>query len=340
MLEIKEQETLPFEENNQPPEEINKYHKRIDDLIEDAEIEAEMEAEKKIRSKNSRMFSISMIGIGLLGLVYFQVNHQPTPAPIAPAEETKVVKKTETAEESLAKQVPVVEDGSSGSALPVPQSVPTAKASPSQEAPKVENTKPKAETSETKNKIIPPKIKKAKKISSTNKVSSSSKPKSSPKKSDSVTKSESARFYIQAGAFSVKKNAELFLNQIKAKGFSPSIQTQSKKSDQYIVTVGNFSNTKSGDSTLKELSRKGFNASYYKTPENLFSLKIGQFNNLEDAQKVQDGLSVKGFLSESYKAEVPTKTYIVQLGVFPSREKAILTQEKLARAGYPKTFLR
>ena len=59
MLEIKEQETLPFPENNQPPEEINKYHKRIDDLIEDAEIEAEIEAEKKIRSKNSRMFSIS-----------------------------------------------------------------------------------------------------------------------------------------------------------------------------------------------------------------------------------------------------------------------------------------
>ncbi|SVC00190.1 uncharacterized protein METZ01_LOCUS253044, partial [marine metagenome] len=44
MLEIKEQETLPFTENNQPPEEINKYNKRIDDLIEDAEIEAEIEA--------------------------------------------------------------------------------------------------------------------------------------------------------------------------------------------------------------------------------------------------------------------------------------------------------
>ena len=50
MLEIKEQETLPFTENNQPLEEINKYNKRIDDLIEDAEIEAEIEAEKKIRS--------------------------------------------------------------------------------------------------------------------------------------------------------------------------------------------------------------------------------------------------------------------------------------------------
>ena len=74
MLETREQETLPFEEETQPPEEIIKYHKRIDDLLEDAEIEAEMEAEKKIRSKNSRVFSISMAGITLLALVYFQVN--------------------------------------------------------------------------------------------------------------------------------------------------------------------------------------------------------------------------------------------------------------------------
>ena len=58
MLETKEQETSPTEENKKPLEEINKYHKRIDDLIEDAEIEAEIEAEKNIRSKNSRMFSI------------------------------------------------------------------------------------------------------------------------------------------------------------------------------------------------------------------------------------------------------------------------------------------
>ena len=119
MLEIKEQKTLHFEEDTQPPKEITNYHKRIDDLFEDAEIEAEMEAEKKIRSKNSRMFSISMTGIALLALVYFQVNHQST---VTPVESAKATNKPETAEERLAKQVPVVEDGSSGSNIPIPQS--------------------------------------------------------------------------------------------------------------------------------------------------------------------------------------------------------------------------
>lgn len=325
MLEIKEQEALPFEEDTQPPKEITKYHKRIDDLFEDAEIEAEMEAEKKIRSKNSRMFSISMTGIALLALVYFQVNHQS--AVVEPTKETST-NKPETAEERLAKQVPVVEDGSSGSNIPIPQSISSTKPleNPFLTPPKAKNTKPPVKE-----------VKKAPKIV---KASSIPKPKSSSKKIAPSAKSETSKFYIQAGAFGVRKNAKSLLKQLKGKGFSPSIQTRSNKSNQHVVTVGSFANKKAGDNTLKELTGKGFNASYFKTSKNSFSLKVGQFSNLKDAQKAQDRLSLKGFLSDSHKADLPVKTYMVQLGVFPNREKARLTQEKLARAGFSKTFIR
>ena len=327
MLEIKEQETLPFPEDTEVPEEVTKYHKRIDDLIEDAEIEAEIEAEKNIRSKNSRMFSISMIGIGLLALVYFQINHQT--APIESTKEAQV-KKPETAEESLAKQVPVVEDGSLASSIPVPPSASAPLVNPFVTPPKAKSTVPPAKIKEVKKEV--------KKSPTIKKVSSS--PKSSPKKIPSPAKKESVRFFIQVGAFGVKKNAESFLKQLKAKGFAPSIQTRSQKIKQHLVTVGSFTNKKSGNSVLKELTRKGFRASFYKNPNNSFSLKVGQSKSLKDAQKLQDRLSLKGFLSESRMTDAPAKTYIVQLGVFPSREKALLAQEKLARKGYPKTFLR
>ena len=329
MLETKEQETSPTEENKKPLEEINKYHKRIDDLIEDAEIEAEIEAEKNIRSKNSRMFSISMIGIGLIGLVYFQVNHQTVLSPPVPEAS---VQKPETAEESLAKQVPVVEDGSIGSNLPVASSTPPVKPE--------KLTNPFIKPPKSKSITPPAKIKKAQKSPKVKKISQAPQSKSIAKKTPSVTPKENSRFFVQAGAFGVRKNAELFLQQLKAKGFSPSIQTRSGKSNKHIVTVGNFTNTRAGDKKLKELSSKGFNASYYKNPKNSFNLKVGQFNTLKEAQKFQDRLSVKRFLSESHKANAPVTTYIVQLGVFPNREKALLAKEKLARAGYPKTFLR
>ena len=325
MLETREQETLPFEEDTQPPEEITKYHKRIDDLLEDAEIEAEMEAEKKIRSKNSRMFSISLIGIALLALVYFQINHQSS---IAPVEPDTSKNKPETAEERLAKQVPVVEDGSKASSIPIPQSPSSIKnlENPFLAPPKEKNT--------------PPKVKKIKKVSQVAKAPLSPKPKPSSKKIKPVIKNESSKFYSQAGAFGVKKNAESLLKQLKGKGFSPSILTRTKKASQHILTVGSFANKQAGNNTFKELTSKGFNASFYKNSKNSLSLKVGQYRNAKDAQKAQDRLSIKGFLSESHKADVPVKTYMVQLGVFPNREKARLTQEKLARAGFPKTFIR
>jgi cell division protein FtsN len=323
MQQIKEQETLPFEEYTQQPEEITKYHKRIDDLLEDAEIEAEMEAGKKIRSKNSRMFSIYMTGIALLGLVYFQVNHKSSVGPVESAKETST-NKPETADERLAKQVPVIEDGSSGSSIPIPQSVSSTKPlqNPFLTPPKTKSNNPPTKAKEVKK---APKIVKAL---------------SSPKKIIPTAKSESSKFYIQAGAFGVQKNAESLLKQLKVKGFSPIIQKRSKNSTQHVITVGSFTNKKAGDKTLKELTSKGFNTSYYMTSNNFYSLKVGQFSNLNDAIKVQDRLSSKGFLSKLHKADVTVKTYIVQLGVFPNRVKARLTQEKLARAGFSKTFIR
>ena len=54
--------------------ELTKYNKRIEDLIEDAEIEAELEAENYVRSKNARLVMISSIGIGFLMMIYLGVN--------------------------------------------------------------------------------------------------------------------------------------------------------------------------------------------------------------------------------------------------------------------------
>ena len=236
MMDTKEQS--PFTEIEHLPEETKKYNKHIDDLIENAEIEAEMEAEKKIRSKNSRFFSISMFGFGLLALVYLQINGLKTPEAPAP-----VSKKIESAEDKLAKQVPIVEDGSSN--IPVP---------------------------ELKNTVAPAEIKLKEKTPPTRKPKASSKFQKKATKSTIKPKAKiktvsptNTQFFVQTGAFSSKKNADNSMKKLQAKGFSPLT---------HIVSKGK------------------------------------------------------------------TKTYLVQLGVFPNKEKAKLAQEKLARAGYPKTIIK
>ncbi|MGK0180487.1 MAG: cell division protein FtsN, partial [Nitrospinales bacterium] len=214
------------------PEETKKYNKHIDDLIENAEIEAEMEAEKKIRSKNSRVFSISMFGIGLLALVYLQVNSLQTPE--AP---TPVNKQIETAEDKLAKQVPIVEDGSSN--IPVP---------------------------ELKNIVAPAEIKLKEKALPTRKPKASSKIQKKttksiikPKTKIKTISTTNTRFFVQTGAFSSKKNAEVSMKKLQAKGFSPLTHVVSKgKTKTYLVQLGVFSNKEKAKLAQEKLARAGY----------------------------------------------------------------------------------
>ena len=231
MMETGENLSLPENEDH----DTKKYKKHINDLIENAEIEAEMEAEKKIRSKNSRVFLISIFCFGLLPLVYIQIDSRTTQVAVPGEEKTASINaSTKSAEEKLIKQVSI--NNFVGSAKTTP-----AKISDLSRKPKVT-------------------AKFEKKIEKTNKTS-----KSFAKRTIASLVKPNTRFFIQTGAFFQKKNAEISAKKLQAKGFSPLI---------HVATQNN------------------------------------------------------------------TKTYLVQLGVFPNKEKTKLAQEKLARAGYAKTIIK
>ena len=230
MMDSKEQS--PFTEIEHLQEETKKYNKHIDDLIENAEIEAEMEAEKKIRSKNSRFFSISMFGFGLLALVYLQINGLKTPEAPAP-----VSNKIESAEDKLAKQVPIVEDGSSN--IPVP---------------------------ELKNTVAPAEIKLKEKTPPTRKPKASSnfqkkatKSTIKPKAKIKTVSPTNTRFFVQTGAFSSKKNADISMKKLQEKGFSPLTHVVSKgKTKTYLVQLGVFPNKEKAKLAQEKLARAGY----------------------------------------------------------------------------------
>ena len=231
MMETGENLSLPENEDH----DTKKYKKHINDLIEDAEIEAEMEAEKKIRSKNSRVFLISIFCFGLLSLVYLQINSRTAQVAVPDEEKTAHINtRTKSVEEKLIKQVSI-------NNFVEPAKITPAKISNLSRKPKIT-------------------AKFEKKIKETNKTS-----KSLAKKTIANLVKPNTRFFIQTGAFFQKKNAEISAKKLQAKGFSPLI---------HVVTRNN------------------------------------------------------------------TKTYLVQLGVFPNKEKTKLAQEKLARAGYTKTIIK
>jgi cell division septation protein DedD len=236
MMDTKEQS--PISEIEHHSEETKKYNKHLDDLIENAEIEAELEAKKKIRSKNSRIFSISMFGFGLLALVYLQINSIKTPE--AP---TTLNKQVESTENKLAKQVPIIEEESSN--IPVP---------------KLNNNVAPAEI-KLKKKLSP--ILKTKAPSKSQKKTTKSTTKSKPKiKTASIT---NTRFFVQTGAFSSKKNAEASLKKLQSKGFSPLIHIVSKGNTKtYLVQLGIFPNKEKAKLAQEKLARTGYPKSIIK----------------------------------------------------------------------------
>ena len=50
-----------------------KYNKSLENIYDDAEIEAEIEAEKKIKSKKSKLKIISIISFILIPIIFFKV---------------------------------------------------------------------------------------------------------------------------------------------------------------------------------------------------------------------------------------------------------------------------
>ena len=70
-------------------------------------------------------------------------------------------------------------------------------------------------------------------------------------------------------------------------------------------------------------------------------MQTGAFSLKENANALVKKLKKNGFTPLIHVVpNGPKRTYLVQLGVYPNKDKAKLIQEKLARIGYPKTIIK
>ena len=225
MMETGENLSLPENEDH----DTKKYKKHINDLIENAEIEAEMEAEKKICSKNSRVFLISIFCFGFLSLVYLQINSRTAQVAVPGEEKMAYINTpTKSAEEKLVKQVSI-------NNFVGPTKTTPAKISDLSRKPKVT-------------------AKFEKKIEKTNKTS-----KSFAKRTMASLVKPNTRFFIQTGAFFQKKNAEISAEKLQAKGFSPLIHVVTRNNTKtYLVQLGVFPNKEKTKLAQEKLARAGY----------------------------------------------------------------------------------
>jgi cell division protein FtsN len=317
--------------SNQSVNEDTKYIKRIDDLIEEAEIEAELEAEKKIRSKNTKLLTISILGCALLLFLYVRMNGEEKIIAEAPAPEVPVTEiNIPLADEPGPMDLPIVEkavEPLEEAAQPAPEKA----AETAPEAPAEEKTAP----APVKAAEAPKPARKAEKV--TIKTASTRGAEIKPKPAPRVS---SHPYFVQTGVFSVKGNAEKLSRKLQAAGFSPSISVKSRKLDRHVVKVGHFADEAAGESMKKELAANGFEAVLSKDAAGNHSFLVGSFKSREEASVLQDRLSRKGFLSAHEMKTVTLPLYAVELGGFASTEQAKETQAKLGQAGFSNHFIR
>ena len=66
-----------------------------------------------------------------------------------------------------------------------------------------------------------------------------------------------AKYYIQAGVYSIKANAQAMVKELKAKGFSASVRKVSGPAP-YRVEVGRYNTKKVANKVVKKLKAAGF----------------------------------------------------------------------------------
>ncbi len=333
---------------NVDPEEKKRYQKRIDELIEDAEIEAEMEREKKIRSKNTRLLTISGVSIALLVFIFMQLNNsgqapsspelgetplagvaeklreQQGPEPEAPAQKSAEPPAAQApAPKPAEPETAQAPGGAANGSAPVPEPPASEPSQPSTPQPEPVQTseppKPPAEPPQTV---------------------AQAQPKSKPAAAAPASPASGEGYGVQLGVFAVKENADNFIQRLKAKGFDPRMEIRNIDARRTVVYVGRFPDQESSQTQFQELQSKGFNPVRKQNEDGTYTFVMGRFKSQKEADNLQDKLSLSGFLSSSRTENIASTLHTVVVGNYSSLAQARQGKKKLTQAGFKNGFIR
>ena len=260
-----------------------KYNKRLENIYDNAEIEAEIEAEQKIRSKNAKLTIISTIGFILLIIIFLKVkqNTNEIQSLLGKNSITKgkitSLSKTPSAV-SLPKQLERI-NLSPNTNLRIKKITPN---TPKQSIPKLDS----------KNKYS---IQMGVFSNKSNAVNYLTKLKSKGYKAETITRnSNSFRYQVTFGSYNKKSEAAKNITNLKSIGLISSL----KKNDlTYTLELGLFKNKVDSKKITNKLKNSGIksNIKKIKTRNILYIVGINGFSSKLEAEKLHQQLISQGF---------------------------------------------
>jgi cell division septation protein DedD len=356
---------------NEPQQSERPRHKRtikkIDDLILDAEIEAQAEINQKIRSNNTRMLLLVLVGVGLFYALYSGVQNQTIPIPSFLTEETQVVQAPSAPKPTpipfpVTESTPATETTASSvnesqsenlsplesevismiqKNLGEPGEASTLKPEPTE--PFQQGSPVSKNTSPFDQKIQAPLIATAPTSPAPTGVSKSKEKTAepfTPKATAPRLTAAQSEFFIQVGAFSVKTNADRVIKKLMSGGFSPLVQTRTSRSSMHVVFIGGFADKQSPQNMIEELKNKGLTPALKKNDNGSYSVILGKERSKERAEALKQKLTKQGIFTSLKQMKIDTRMFIVRVEGFENNNNALRGQKKLEILGYRGTLIR
>ncbi|MCF8720462.1 SPOR domain-containing protein [Nitrospina gracilis] len=331
-----------FAEPKQTENADKKFLKRIDELIDESEIEAMAEIDKQIRYKNAKFALIALIAIALAALLYLGVENQslpglpgmdqtakvePQPAPgpetapigdpTVPADQMKETPAPETTAKE--KTAPTLNEVENQAVTAISEALNTLDESPSATDPVNEMPQEKAPVKEK------PVVKQAKA-----EVKSNGLPVNPP----------AGDYFVQVGAFSVKSNADRMLKKLKGAGLPTNVSQIESMSSMHTLLIGGFSSPDSAQFLMKELKSKGHTPDLIPAQDGNYAIMLDKTRSLKQAEAIKEKLAEQGIFTQIEKRSVSTPIHVIRVGGFASKDLAARYQKEIAKLGYPKTLVR
>ena len=361
---------------NEPQSSERHQHKtirKIDDLILDAEKEAQVEIDRKLRSNNTRMLLLVLIGVGLFYVFINGPRNLSIPMPSFLTDEPQVAE-APPAPGPLPKPIPfpvgesaLAPEAETLSVLAQPEATDQDLSPLENEVmsmiqqnlrkPEQGNSEAVAEPAkpaspgEPKSPVFTSRSPFAPETGSAQAPASPRTPtmaaipniealKSAPPTAAPQLTAAQSQYFIQVGAFSVKSNADRVIKRLMSGGFSPLVQTRITRSSMNVVFIGGFADESSPQNMIRELKQKGLNPVLKKNDNGSYSIILGQERSKAKAESLKADLTRRGIFTSLKQMKMDSRIYIVRVGNFDSNTSAVHNQKKIENMGYTGTLIR
>ena len=288
-----------------------KYNKCLENIYDNAEIEAEIEAEQNIRSKNSKLTIISTIGFILLIIIFFEVKQNTNEIQSLLGKNSITKVKSNSLSENL----------SAVSPLKKLERITI----PSNKNLRAKNINPDAIKQLTPENLFAKNNNNIKK----NKPIHTARP-------DQDSKN---KYSIQMGVFSSKSNAVNYLTKLKSKGYKAETITRNSSSHRYQVSLGSYNKISEASKKIIRLKSIGLSPAL-KKHDQTYTLELGIFKNKGDLKKLINKLKNSGLKSNIKKIKTRNVFYIVGINGFLNKSEAKKSHQQLIRQGFKNSFIR